>query len=382
MLGYSDSLVIIVARTNDNYDDILNTGLIKDLRTQTDLNDTRIAYDYAHNVIYSRPERIRICNLIREKLSARKDYRWCGAEMEALINKKLLYNAREIISLAEMGHYVDSAGLLKGELPWAGTLDFSVEICNHCNFLKDKGQQKLCATFFAQIIRGAIIVYVGSSPGNGWIHALSLCDDDLNLKIISIDPRDLDAELEGLPNVTHINALVNLASDLLNVLPETQEAVLIWDARSDFSDANKEEIVKKDISILNSILVEQEIYKRFKYMHLKINTTDVKSYVLPRGGRFYPQPYTVERGIFATRYVVWHHTGEEDIDLITPTQQTFENLSLMLENIQTLISAEGAYACTQRLVANYLTSKFRSGDYLSSESNFKIKEVFSFYHKP
>lgn len=118
-------------------------------------------------------------------------------------------------------------------------------------------------------------------------------------------------------------------------------------------------------------------------MHLKINTSNAGFCVLPKGGKFYPQPYTLERDVFETRYI-WHHTGEDNIDLMTPTQQVLDSLSSMLENIQTVIREKGAYSCTQRLVTYYLTSRVRSGDYLSLESNFKIKEeifLFTLNHK-
>lgn len=219
---------------------------------------------------------------------------------------------------------------------------------------------------------------MGSSPGTGWLIALSFLGDTLDITLVSIDPRDLD-KICGFPGrISHTRTTIKNAQDLLRLVPSTSEAILIWDARNDFSEESKDEVVREDISILNGILTSQDIYRRFKYMHIKVNTSNVELYTLPEGGRFYPQPFTLERDVYEIRYV-WHHPGHEDICLMSPTRDMANSLTVTLEDIQSLLRKNGVHVTTHRLIANYLTSRVRPGDYISLESNFKVKEeIFLF----
>lgn len=378
MLGYSEVIVIVVARPSDDYSDLVSSEILTDIRQRHDLVDARVAYDYTHYLMFSRTERIRLCNLIRSTLSTRSNYRWCGAELEILREKNILLKSKEIIGLRESGYFVDLNGTLRGGLPWIRSGDFPSEIFSHSTLQSDCGQRKLCATFFAQLVHGTTLVYVGSSPGDGWLSVIAAYSETLQVKVISVDPRNLSQILDIPANVIHINRAITTASELLELVNSVDEAVLVWDARSDFDVSNKSEVVRRDIQVLNGILSDQRLYAKFKYLHLKVNSNNILLYALPEGGKFFPQPFTLDREIYEVRYI-WHHSGESEINLATPSRNVSESLTQMLDTLRASMIQEGPDTINQQLIANYLISRVRTGDYLSLESNFVIQEeIFLF----
>lgn len=362
--------------------------------------DNASFYDFIQNVIYGNVERIRLCNLVRDRLAAIRGHRWCGTEYESLMHKDVWYNATEICGLTRLGRFLTFQGEWEGRFAIPQCGDVSFELLGKTEEIIEDGQKKLHAIMLAAALPDANLVYVGSAPGTGWMSAindLNSCassnsrnpnerndnnnnsnnNDNQNQSsehhasgsqmrqkaqsILSFDIRELDPSI-NLPGLTHIRAYVSCFGDILPHLKEGEKYVFIWDVRGDqkTSDPEQEAMLIEEVRILTSILSHELFPRFFFFVQIKISLRALELYLLPAGGRFYPQPYTLGRDILETRFVSYIEDKELQLLSISSDARTkFTNALVELrDDFLTNKTTDSILHC------NFLTSRQRICDYI------------------
>lgn len=212
-MGYEASFLIVVDRDLVMIETAIQCGLLYDCRKiPTDSWDASTFYDFAQNVIYGNVERIRLCNLVRDKLSTLQRLRWCGAELESIFHPDIWKNASEICGLASIGMVIGWDGKIKGSMPTASTGDMTMKSLNFARSLTEDGTRKLFSISLPVFIPGCDVIYVGSSPGVGWAAGAEY--SQFGGRILSYDPRPLDRRVSN-PQVQHKQIKVMHFTDIL-----------------------------------------------------------------------------------------------------------------------------------------------------------------------
>lgn len=368
MCGYGDTTLIVVKKNSANENALVESGMLLDLTSMPPVLHPASFFDYALHRLSSRSERVRLCNELRSLFAKRSKYRWCGGELESIFNRDIVENACEINGLAVLGRAFDHDGVLYGDLPEVVTSNYSYDVLSHLNSLEDEGQRKLAAVFHSIAIAHSVILYIGSSPGTGWIGALSYYP---NISaVISVDPRPLDFYHDE--RITHHTEYITSVEQIFKLVENHINCVLIWDVRGDTrDDVERDSMILREISTLNLILNHSDLEKHFIALHLKINTRHFCHYELPKMGRFFIQPYTLTRDVFEVRYVA-HLRGPGTSDLFSPSEEMRESVLAEMEKIRSDL-VEGKIGETH-LVANLLCARMRRVNYIETKSYNHAKE--------
>lgn len=228
-------------------------------------------------------------------------------------------------------------------------------------------------------ISGATIVYVGSAPGDAWLSALEKYPNVH--QVISIDPRPIVAHSDA--RVKHHSIAVRSPDDMYSLLSSHDSCVLIWDVRGDANvGSERDAMILEEISVLNQILQDERLERHFFLVHLKINMRHCTSYVLPGGGRFYIQPFTLSRGVFEARYVA-HLRYQAFRGTFSPSETLRSSIINEMSEARRLLGT--GELSEHSLLANALVARYRQCDYIREESyDHSSGEVvlFSMNHNP
>ncbi|XP_017304206.1 uncharacterized protein LOC108253905 [Diaphorina citri] len=190
------------------------------------------------------------CDTIREKLYLHPNAgSLLGSEWESII--LTLQKLPDVcVGLRPLGMSITNEGVRTDLIypPYPHALD---EALLECEMLPP-GQSKLYIEFFG-FVNTRPIVYVGSSPGNGWLKALSILPNPP--LVVSIDPRPLAGPhphyLESLTTCERLNEI--LAENGITAFD------LMWDVRGDYSDPEQyDKMVEDEIGIWNQIIQNVE----------------------------------------------------------------------------------------------------------------------------
>lgn len=372
MCGYSDSTLIVIARGSPSEELLISSGMLIDLRNIPTLHFPASFFDHALHRLSSTSERIRLCNQIRDLLSTRSRYRWCGAQLESIFHSEIVKNACEINGLAILGRAVNEHGIISGSLPEIMTTNHSCDVFQHLESISDDGQRKLAAIMHSFAIAHTTIVYVGSAPGTGWLSALEFYPNIE--RVISIDPRPLAS---SNARVNHIQEMLRSNDHLFDLTGFHRNCVLIWDVRSDSEDGtDRDQIILDEIFLLNTISNDPRLESHFLAMHIKINMRHICQYELPIQGRFFLQPYTLQRDVYEARYVVHLRSGVP-LSLFSPS--AFTRAAILREMEETQERLEDGLLSEGHLVANLMCSRIRNVNYIEREAyNSSIEEICLF----
>nr|DAZ85691.1 TPA_asm: VP2 [Aedes orbi-like virus] len=272
----------------------ISKGYLLDLRN-IEFENVSSFSTYVFNLLNSKTERIRRCNLLRDTIFNRMiaSFRNCGPEMETLGRPMLASKASEHVGLFSKGLYFDRMGKSDSGKWEMMNDDFYQLYRKTLKNIIDEGQRKLYFLMLGFAL-DRDIVYVGSSPGVGTQQAL--IDIGYKRKIWSFDPRPI-VPRHGL-NIEHISKEVHTAMDIESVVTRSYD--LVWDVRGDYVDDEQyKRMVQDEIFELNSII---RSLVRVKRMSLKISCMFIDQYRLPLGGRFLPQPFCLDRKVSELRY--------------------------------------------------------------------------------
>lgn len=263
-------------------DALVKSGIAADLRGLDDSIEGVVLFDMIKERLRGWRHRVSLCNELRDLLAQRQRYRWCGAEYESLFNPTIYANAIEICGLASLGKYLNDAGLLVGEYPRYSAQDQSGIVFATAEGMEDLGQAKLYVNFATFVPPYCEVVYVGSAPGTGWLKALQ---DRPSVKVWSFDPRALDVEHA---QVSHFTVEIHSLDDLLLLLgPYHERRYFIWDVRGDAPEEERRELINNEILELNTILSDPRFNENFCAIQIKINSSSMDMYALPKGGRLF-----------------------------------------------------------------------------------------------
>lgn len=357
--GYYNSILIVIERQGSDAEVLVRAGMLLDLREE-EFSSANAFFDFVMYKIYSRGERIRLCNQIRDTLASRSNYRWCGAELESLLHPAIYSNAREINGLAEIGTWMGADGRLREQSLEVHHSDQSGLVSKICSGLEDPGQRKLCALFFPIAIPGSTIFYVGSAPGLGWITALEMIP--LVRRVVSFDPRPLTCEKHDA-RIFHHCIEVHGASDLTPFISPTDDNILVWDVRGDYAQGLKDGGITAEVAELNLMLSDPKFLSLFRLIQIKINLHHIQEYSLPTGGRFYPQPYTLDRDVFELRYVCFIPLLD-NYEYFSPTAA----MRAELENLLTRLATNYDAFTEDSLLSNLLCSRMRQCNFMTTAS--------------
>lgn len=288
-LGHADTLLIVVDRGAPEYVALAEAGLLYDIRSMnlTSWESTGF-YDFIQSKLFGRGERVRLCNMIRDALVSGADrFRWCGSELESLFHERIYFRSVEMCGLKRLGYNWDCNGILgQDSFSSASPFDYTGRMYSDiCNRFDDLGQRKLYACMLSAVFADEEMIYIGSAPGSGWIHALN--DIRYGGVVHSFDPRPLDRTI--IPEtfqIIHHEVLVQSVDDIMKYLDVTKKYVFIWDVRADMpedSDARLQ-ILDEEISTLNSIIAHSDFTQIVAFMQIKVNFRAITAYSLPAGG--------------------------------------------------------------------------------------------------
>lgn len=206
-------------------------------------------------------------NNIDEKLTL-----WIGPEKESF-SHPLILNYDILLNTFRQGYYVNEDLVLetKNEFKIFKELDLSNDLDHLTKKIEglDDGQKKLAVTMFGFASKRDIL-YLGASPGKGWMLAL----EELNFegRVIAVDPRNLDDYCKKIERykIIHLQmALINY-SQIIEI--ENQHKLnnydLIWDIRSDYivgNDVLYNMRIAGEIDLLNTLLLGYLKYVRHSF---------------------------------------------------------------------------------------------------------------------
>lgn len=358
MCGYSDTTFMVVQRNNEMERILVESGMLLDLTSAPEVAHPASFFDHALHRLSSRSERVRLGNEIRSKLAKRTRYRWCGGELESVYNRDIVQNACEINGLALLGRAMDDEGVFQGEFPEIMTSNYSYDVFAHLSGIEEEGQKKLATVMHSIAIAYSTIVYIGSSPGDGWVSALSRYPNVES--VVSIDPRPLSSHADA--RITHYLERILSPDRVYELTGSRDNCVLIWDVRGDEREPESRDLmIASEIATLNLILNHPDLERRFIAAHLKINTRHLCRYELPRGGRFFLQPYTLQRDVFEARYVV-HLRSPKTQEFFSPSEGMRVALIAEMERVRDALLS-GAVGETH-LVANMMCARMRRINYI------------------
>lgn len=370
--GYDNAFIVVVARIFDDLlSDLIFSGLLCDLRETTLPRHARGMYDYIHAVMSDNSERIRLCNVIRDTVSNLSEYRWCGGELELLSCPQIYTHAVEIIGNNPRQHKFTLTGDKPLPLPLIGGSSSLLNDYNHIiDSFEEDGQRKLAAIMYGIPTKHVDVIYVGGSPGVGWVDTLSR--RVFARTVVNIDPADM-VYTENLPfTLAHQKTCVRSASDLyvaLNLIDGP--FVFIWDVRSDVSHLNEEErsfVIQDEIFLLNAILKDERFSERCIFIQLKVNASHLSLYEFPLKGDLYLQPFTLTREIpiYELRYVYFGRLSDVPLsDFVSPSEETIRLIRTEQERTVSQNSISNLIDC--KLYLNFICSIVRRGDYTLDE---------------
>lgn len=378
-LGYETSFLIVVAKVEDAaLRHLIASGLLCDLRdTQIPLVSSAI-YDLFHALTSGKNERIRLCNNIRNKFSSMTSYRWCGAEYEAIIEENIYNNAIELVGLAQIGQSISTTGSIDGDLPFIGNdRHVLTKYLDVINSDLDSGQKKLSLLIYGLPLNGVDIIYVGASPGEGWQQ--SLIKRDFKGNVYAYDPSRMIIHESLKGQITLFRRRVESASDLssaLNAISRNgRKFVFIWDVRgevSGLSPDDRDSVIDREIANLNLILQDDKFRENCIYLQLKINTTRIDRYVLPRVGKFLPQPQTLNRNVYELRYIFYGNMALLNLsDYASFPSDKMEVIFGYLDNLKSEISNDEI--TDYRIFLNFITGIIRNANYVNEPSLVPIE---------
>lgn len=369
-LGRFNAISLIVFKAGETCDELVSSGLFIDLR-EMEFSTATSFYEYLVAKIYGASERVRLCNLIRDRLASHRGAAWCGSERESIFNEGIFLNSSEISGLCDPYLGVTTAGDNVGTLPSVGSNHWTFRLFEKSLLLPDLGQSKLCSLMMGAYRANTDYIYVGSAPGNGWIRAL----EELSFqgRVYSFDPRPLECVTSI--DVVHVQRAVLAWEDIRSELEfeRGKNLFFIWDVRSDGEHPREPGMdteaygnrLREEIKILSSILMNADFREMVHWMQIKVSLRMLNYYPLPPTGRFVPQPFSLERDIWEVRFV---SEVDPNMELVHPAQATRDNVETMLKTLCEM----PLYERNLRLFMNTLCSGFVRRNYLETSSRRKV----------
>ncbi|CAB3252185.1 unnamed protein product [Arctia plantaginis] len=214
MLGRRETVLICVDNGKFNYAEFETAGLLYRIPLDISFQNTDAFSDYIYHLIYSTSERVTICNRIRDVVTTtQSSFRWCGSENESLTNMNVIMHATEINGCTILHQHIKLDGVLHGEPIRYREQPFLSKMRADLSSIESHGQKKLYACMAGFALPHVPIVYVGSSPGSGWIKALNTIG--YTGKVLSIDPRPLSTSEIPSFEVKHLSIAIRGASDFI-----------------------------------------------------------------------------------------------------------------------------------------------------------------------
>lgn len=284
------NLVVALSVHDDFLLPFLSTGWLVDVRVRKFIDVFHFERSY-QDEFFSTRKRISLCNELRGKIfeAGVRGSRICGPEKETMFRVYDCIKASEMVGLYEGGIYHDFNGKRHTD-DFRYIDDQFGRLFNHLNANEDydAGQRKLYALFSGFTLNRAL-VYVGSSPGSGWLNAAT--ELGFTSDIISLDPRPLDASalsnaVKSGVKVHHVNALITGSRDLNRILSQfdVDEFDLMWDVRGDYVDDEQyDAMVRMEINSLNDILTNV----RFSRANIKFSPRWGSLYLINDWARFF-----------------------------------------------------------------------------------------------
>ncbi|CAB3222404.1 unnamed protein product [Arctia plantaginis] len=359
MLGRRETILICVDNGKFNYEEFEKAGLLYRIPADVGFQNTDAFSDYVYHLIYSSRERIRLCNRIRDVLTTtQRSYRWCGSENESLTNESVIKHATEINGGTILHQHIKLDGSLCGDLIRYREQPLLSKLRTDLLEIESLGQKKLYSCMAGFASPHVPIVYVGSSPGDGWIKALNLIG--YSSIVVSIDPRPLSSVETPSFEVKHLSMVIHGADDFAKAVSDLTYFDFVWDVRGDATSHDfddRMEQIRNEIAILNDIMTNPDMQHKIKRFQLKINTRNLYEYLLPQDTRLYMQPYCAFREIFEIRAVGALH-GHTHLTHVTP-----DTTERILETVRT----SSIHIPDLDLVANCLGMRLSYGDFISSD---------------
>lgn len=303
-----DSPIVVIAKNSNYVSEFINANLLLDCRGKV-FTDVYACVEYFEHYSSSNFYRIQKSNELRKRLCdlAKVKFRFCGPELESLLDPDIFEKASEFVGLFEKGSYISWTGKEYSSkyTPRNDAVTSRFDILIEKDI--DDGQKKL-ASLWMGFVQTRTIIYIGSAPGEAWIELAN----GGRTKVISVDPRPLSSAVDN-NLIMHFQQEIHTYDDIINVVNASVKAGfvsqdekfdLIWDVRGDFDDDSYEMRISEEIDELNSILTLST--KLFYRINIKIASNFVHLYMLPPNGRFYYQPFCLSRGVAELRYVSLH----------------------------------------------------------------------------
>lgn len=348
---------------------LMRSGLVKTINKGDLFNDGRSTSDQFTYYHTGEAERVRLCNVVRDQLAKLSTgYRWLGCELESLLHSRIPFVSHEMISNKHWGCFLDINGTAVGDYPSGGNQIHLQQLYSNAQAMPDPGQSKLYSIYLGAQHGSVPIVYLGASPGLGWIKARDDLYDmtDIRPDVLAVDIRELTSHSEG---VTFYNEAIRGANSFYHMLEQWRytdiKKVLIWDIRGDVGELDaddKNATIETEIKILNGIISHDLFSKHFMFYQFKIHRSLVDKYLLPDDVRFILQPFCMSRGLLELRAIGYVSSV---LNLSQPSATRWGTA-------YSLIYATEGQVCVgelsdYQLFLNVFATKYRFGNYITSE---------------
>lgn len=98
----------LVVENFENAESLVHSGILSDLRYLKIDKDFE-KHESFSNMYRSRFEYYAACNELRDKIAkSTVGYRWCGGELESIVNLNIIANANYVCGLGKLGIYTDT----------------------------------------------------------------------------------------------------------------------------------------------------------------------------------------------------------------------------------------------------------------------------------
>lgn len=281
-LGYHGSVnIVVTSAPHDVLTRLVYAGLLYDFRSTELPTSVGGVYDLFHETLFGESTRIYLCNQIREVLANREGVRWCGAETESVFNATVYHNSTEICGNTPPGQFYSLAGGRTGSLPNVRDEPHLRKLFQDIiSIHEDPGQRKLALIMYAIPRVGFSLIYIGGSPGAGWM--LALKHREYTGRVLVIDPAECDTPSDIPFQFEQVPSMIESWRDLERILDSKgllgeSNLVFIWDVRhsqaSQVSDAEREGMILHECAVLNSIINTEWFANSVAMYQLKINVT-------------------------------------------------------------------------------------------------------------